>query len=106
MEKKELKEKCIELYLQGKTYSEIAKLTNWSRKYITDLIKNDKKIIEKNNVKKIKLYKRKDNKQIQIYIPTEFIKKLGISKDTFDIEYVDIYFDENNKNIVIKKHSE
>ena len=106
MEKGELKKKCIELYLEGKTYTEIAKLTGWSRTFITDLIKNDEKIIEKNNTKKIKLYKRKDNKQVQIYIPTEFIRKMGISKDTDDTEYVDIYFDENTKNIVIKKHSE
>ncbi len=48
MEKRELKKKCIELYLEGKTYTEIAKLTGWSRTFITDLIKNDEKIIEKN----------------------------------------------------------
>ena len=105
MDKKELKKKFIEMYLEGKTYSEIAKLTGWSRTFVTNLIKDDKKIIEKNHMKKIKVYKRKDNKQMTISIPTDFIKKIGISEDLNITEYVDIYIDENTKNIVIKKHS-
>ena len=105
MDKKELKKGCIEMYLTGKTYTEIAKLTGWSRTFITDLIKNDEKIIEKNNTKKIKVYKRKDNNQMTLYIPTEYIEKIGISKDKADTEYVDITFDKNTESIIIKKHS-
>ena len=60
MDKKELKKKFIEMYLEGKTYSEIAKLTGWSRTFVTNLIKDDKKIIEKNHMKKIKVYKTND----------------------------------------------
>ena len=106
MDKKNLKEKCVNLYLDGKTYTEIAKLTNWSRKFITDLIKNDSRVIVKNNTKKIKVCKRKDNRQMIIYIPTEYIEKIGISKNKENAEYVDITIDRNNESIIIKKHSD
>lgn len=105
MDNKELKKQCIRLYLEGKTYTEIAKLTGWSRTFITNLIKTDKKIIERKNTRKIKVSKRKNNKQMIIYIPTEFIEKLGISKDTNKTEYVNISIDEESKTMIIKKHS-
>ncbi len=101
----ELKKKCIQMYLQGKTYSEISKLTGKSRTYITNLIKNDPKIKEIQNTKKIKVYKRKNNKQMIIYIPRDFIKKIGITEDRNNIEYVDISFNEFSNSIIIKKHS-
>ena len=47
MNKKELKEKCINMFLEGKTYTEIAKLTNWSRTYISRLIEDDERVINK-----------------------------------------------------------
>lgn len=53
MDRKQLKEECIKLYLEGKTYTEIAKLTNWSRTFITKLIQDDQRIIKLKNTKKI-----------------------------------------------------
>lgn len=104
MDKKGLKEDCIKLFLEGKTYSEIAKLTGWSRTFITNLIKDDQRIIEKNKIKKIKVHKRK-NGQMIIYIPTKSLEKLGISKDLNKIEYVNVKLDDSSKNIIIEKHS-
>ena len=104
MEKEDLKNKCIELYLEGKTYTEIAKLTGWSRTFITNLIKNDEKIVEQKNKRIIKVYKRKNNNRMVIYIPTEFIENIGISKDITQSDYVDIFVDKKNKSITINKH--
>ncbi len=105
MDKKELKEKCINMFLEGKTYTEIAKLTNWSRTYISRLIEDDERVIRKKNTRKMKVHKRKDDNRLVIYIPTAYIEKLGISRDFNKDEYVDIKLDEKNKNIIIKKHS-
>lgn len=105
MSKEELKEQCINMYLDGKTYVEIAKLTGWSRTYITNLIKADERIKELRNTKKIKVHKRKDNRQMVIYIPTEFIEKLGVSRDFNKEDFVNVRIDEKNKNIIIEKHS-
>lgn len=104
MDKRQLKEDCVKLYLQGKTYTEIAKLTNWSRTFIANLIKQDERIINFKNNKKVKVCKRKNN-QMVIYIPTEFIEKIGITKDLDKTEYVDIILDENFNNLLIKKHN-
>lgn len=103
MEKKELKEYCIELLLQGKTVTEIANLTGWSRKYITNLLKNDERYLQTKNNKKIKVYKRKSSNHMIIYIPTTFIENLGISKDRNKLEYVNVSFDKKNNMIMIKK---
>lgn len=103
MDKKELKEQCISMFLEGKTYTEIAKLTGWSRTFISRLIENDKRVIDKRNTRKIKVTKRKNRKQMVIYIPTKFIEKLGISSDKNINEYVDIILDEKSKNIKIQK---
>lgn len=104
MDKKRLKEYCIKLFLEGKTYTEIAKLTDWSRTYITNLIKDDERVKEKNTIKKIKVHKRK-NGQMIIYIPTKSLENLGISRDINKIEYVNVKLDEQSKNIIIEKHS-
>mgnify|MGYP001092142393 CR=1 FL=1 len=105
-ERKKLKEKCIKMYLEDhKTLEEIAKLTNWSRTFITNLIKNDERYIKEKNTRKIKVSKRKERRQLAIYIPTEFIEKLGISRDIDKTEYVNISLAEDNKTIIIKKHS-
>lgn len=105
MDTRKLKEQCICLFLQGKNVSEIAKLTGWSRTYVYNLIKNDKRFIESKNKKEVKVYKRKDNNQFSIYIPSIFLEKLGISHDTDKTEYVDLSYDEKSKSIIIKKHS-
>ncbi len=103
MDKKQLKEECIKLYLKGKTYTEIAKLTNWSRTFIARLIQDDERIIKLKNTKKIKVHKRKNDNRLVIYIPTTYIEKLGISRDLKKDEYVDIKLDEENKKIIIEK---
>ncbi len=105
MDKKELKEQCVNMFLEGKTYTEIAKLTNWSRTYISRLIEDDERVIDKKNTRKIKVTKRKNRKQMVIYIPTEFIEKLGISNDKNINESVDVILDEKSKKIEIQKHS-
>lgn len=103
MDRKQLKEECIKLYLEGKTYTEIAKLTNWSRTFITKLIQDDQRIIKLKNTKKIKVHKRKNDNRLVLYIPTTYIEKLGISRDFNKNEYVDIKLDEENKKIIIEK---
>ena len=105
MNKQLLKEQFIKLFLEGKNYSEISKLTGWSRKFITDLIKDDTRIIMQKNSKKIKVCKRKNNNQMIIYIPTQYIENIGISKNKQDSEYVDIFFNKDDETIIIKKHS-
>ena len=102
--KEELKEKCIELYLSGKTYKEIGKLTDHSRNFVANLIKDDIRITEKKNIKTIKVYKLKSQKRMKITINTDFLAKIGISSDLKKDDYVDIFLDENNKSIIIKKH--
>lgn len=103
MEKKELKEKCIKMFLSGKNYTEIAKLTGYSRQYVTDLIKDDERVKEKLNTKIIKVYKMKNSTRMKIPVNTDFLNKIGISKDKRKDEYVEIKLDEKNKTITIKK---
>lgn len=103
MDKKELKEKCINMYLQGKTFTEIAKLTGWSRTFITNLIKNDKRIINKRNITKIKVYKNKKTKRISLTLNKETLNKIGVSDDSYKDEYVNVLYDEKDNSIVIRK---
>lgn len=103
MNKKELKEKCINMYLQGKTFIEIAKLTGWSRTFITNLIKNDKRIIDKRNTTKIKVYKNKKTKRISLTLNKETLNKIGISDDSYKDEYVNVLYNEKDNSIVIRK---
>lgn len=103
MEKEDLKEQCIQMFLEGKNYTEIAKLTNRSRNYITELIKDDKRVREKSNKRTVKVYKFKNTTRMKIPISTDFLSKIGISKDYKEDEYVEIKLDENNKIITIKK---
>lgn len=105
-ERKNLREKCIKMYFDSnKTLEEIAKLTGWSRIFITNLIKSDERFIREKNTKKIKVSKTKNGKQMVIYIPTKFIKKLGISEDINKSEYVNISVNEEDKTMIIKKHT-
>ena len=104
MDNIELKEKCIQLYIEeGKTLSDIAKEVGYSRTHITNLIEDDPRVKTSRNIRKIKVYKRMDNNQLRIDIPTEFIEKLGISHNKNISEYVKVLFNENNKNIIIAK---
>lgn len=106
MEKENLKEECIELFLDGKSYTEIAKLTNHSRNYIANLIRDDNRVKEKLNTRTVKVYKLKNCTRMKISISTDFLSKIGISKDNNKDEYVEINLDEENKTITIKKKND
>lgn len=103
MNKKDLKKHCVKLFSEGQTISEIAKTINKSRTYITNLIKDDDtyKAIKQN--RKIKVYKRKNYKQMTIHIPTEFIKGIGVAEDKNKNDFVNVFYDKDNNKIVITK---
>lgn len=103
--REELKSKFVELYLQGKTMQEIAKLTSCSRNYVSNLIKDNKLVKDKRNKKTIKVYKLKNQNRMTVSINTEFLKKIGINNNQNNDEYVDVFVDEKNKIITIKKHN-
>lgn len=103
MNKEEFKKYCLQLFAEGKTITEISKLTNWSRKYITNLLKKDEKYMQLKNKKKIKVYKRKNNGQMMVYVPTNFLEKLGVSKNKDKSEYVNVVLDEKENKIIISK---
>lgn len=103
MDKSELKEFCISMFLDGHTISYIAKTINKSRTYITNLIKNDDRYISTKRNRKIKVYKRKNYKQMTIHIPTEFIKGIGITEYKSQTEFVNVFFDKDNNQIIISK---
>ena len=96
MNKEELRKYCIDMLAKGNTIVKIAKQTGFSRTYISNLIKEDDQY-------KIIKNKRKKYKQMTIHIPTEFIKKIGISEDKTKEEFVNIFYDTNNNQIIIKK---
>ena len=106
MNKEKLKEQCVQMFLEGKNYTEIAKLTNRSRQYIASLIKDDERVKEKLNTRTVKVYKLKNSTRMKISISTDFLSKIGISKDNNKDEYVEINLDEENKTITIKKKND
>lgn len=103
MEKEELKEKCIKLFLEGKNYIEIAKLTNRSRQYVSELIRDDERVKEKLNTRIVKVYKLKNRTRANIPIGIDFLSKIGINKDFNKTDHVEVKLDEKNKTITIKK---
>ena len=103
MNKKELKEYCINMFINGISLSKIAEDTNKSRTFITNLIKEDERYKMYKQNRKIKVYKRKHYKQMTIHIPTDFIKGIGITDDKSKNEFVNVFFDKNNNQIIISK---
>ena len=103
MDKRELKEKCINLYLEGKTFTEIAKLTGWSRTFISRLIKNDIRVINRKNTIKIKIYKNEKLKRISHNINKEMLEKIGICENYNKDEYVNVLYNDKDNSITIKK---
>lgn len=103
MEKEDLKRKSIQLFLDGHNYTEIAKLTGYSRQYITELIKDDEKVKEKLNIRTVKVYKLKNRTRANISIGIDFLSKIGINKDFNKTDYVEVKLNEKNKTIIIKK---
>lgn len=104
-EKQNLKDKAIELYLKGYNFSQIADKLNYSRTFITDLIKDDDKIKEKRNRAILKVYKNLKNKKMQIGLSNDFLTKIGIDKDCSKIDYVDVVVEEDKQRIIIKKYN-
>lgn len=102
--REELKNKFVELYLQGKTMQEIAKLTGCSRNFVSNLIKDNELVKNKRNKRTIKVYKLKTQRRMSIAINTDFLSKIGISINSNKDEYVDIEVNEKDKTITIKRH--
>ena len=98
-----IKEESIQLFLKGKTISEIAKTLKYSREHISRLIKDDPKIKLYRNKKIAYIYKRKTKSEMTVSIPTAFWKKIGISMNTNINEKVEISVDEQEKMIIIKR---
>ncbi len=103
MNEKELKKYCVNMFAKGNTIVNISKQTGFSRTYISNLIKEDEQYKTIKNKRKIKVYKRKNYKQMTIHIPTEFIKGIGISENKNKAEFVDVFYDALNNQIIIKK---
>lgn len=102
-EKEVLREKFVELYSNGKNVSQISLETGYSRKFITGLLKGDCSSEDALH-KKIKVYKRSDNHQMSVYIPTPFLTKIGISQNVKDVDFVDVLLSKDSNEIIIKKH--
>lgn len=102
--KESLKNKCVELYLQGKKMVEISNIVGCSRNFVGQLIKNDERVKKYKNKKTIRVYKYKNQNRMRISISTSFLEKIGISGDCAVTDFVDVEIDENTKVITIKKH--
>lgn len=103
MDINELRKYCIDMFANGNTISKIAREIGKSRTYVTNLIKYDKRYIAIKHNRKIKVYKRNNNNQMMIYIPTEFIKKIGIANDKNIDDFVTVFYDTENNQIIINK---
>ena len=82
---------------------EIAKLTGWSRNFVSELIRDNEKVKEKKNTKKVKLYKFKNRGRVDVPISVDFWRKIDINTDLDVAEFVNITVKENEKEIIIKK---
>lgn len=105
IDKENLKEQFINLYLQGKTMQEISKLTGWSRNYVGKIIKDDDRIKKYRNYHTVKVYKYKMQNKMNIPIAVGFLEKIGISRDLNVEDFIDVILDENEKTITLKKHN-
>lgn len=103
--KENLKEKFIEMYLEGKTIIEISKIMNYSRNFIGRTIKDDERVINYRNNKTLKVIKYKNNNKMLVPITTSLLEQIGISKDREYDDYVDVKLDNDSKTIIIKKHN-
>ncbi len=100
-EKEKIKETALQLYLQGKNFTQIAKEIGTSRNYISSLLKAD---LEKMQcTKTLKVYK--NNKKKHITIGIEALEQIGISKDSSVIDYIDVLVDKDKKRIILTKHN-
>ncbi len=103
-DKEELKEKAIKLYLEGKKMQDIANILKCSRNYVGTIIKNDERIKQYRNKKVVKVFKYKNVNKMNIPISTDFLKKIGISNNIEQVDFVELQVDEEKKIITIKKY--
>lgn len=96
--KDSLKEKAVQLYLEGKTYIEIAKILNVSRNYVSNLIKDDVRVIEKSKIIKVT---KGSHKFLKIGI--NLLNKIGITSNSDVDEYVEISVNSKENAIIVKK---
>ncbi len=101
--REEMKEKAIKLFLEDKTYIEIAKIIGCSRNYVSNLIKEDRRVKNYKNKKIVKLYKKLNQSRITIPISIDYWQKIGISKNPDITEKIQITVDEKKQIILIKK---
>jgi len=96
--KDELKEKAIQLYLEGKNYTKIAKELNISRNYVSRIIKDDIRVVEKEHILKVSKKCPKN-----LVISNKFLNKIGITNNSKIDEYIEISIDTKNNCILLKK---
>lgn len=102
--KDDMKKQAIQLYIEGKNYIEIAKILSCSRNYVSNLIKDDEKVKEKQNNKVLKVYKNPNKGKKNLTIGIDLLSKIGIDKDKKSTDYVQVNLDEKNKTLIIKKY--
>lgn len=102
--KNEIKEQAVQLYLNGKNYVDIAKIIGCSRSYVSNLIRKDDRVVNYRNQKIVKLYKHASNSKITVSIPLDYWEKIGISKNPDISENIQMVVDEQTKRIIIEKH--
>lgn len=102
--KKEMKKQAIKLYLQGKNYVEISDILGCSRNYVSTLIRNDNRIIEKQNKKILKVYKNAKTGKKNVTIGIDLLSKIGIDRRKEIEDYVQVEFDKNTNQLILKKH--
>lgn len=102
--KNNMKELAIELYLNGKNYTEISRIIGCSRNYVSNLIRSDERVVEKKNSKILKVYKNSNKTKKNLTIGIELLTLIGVSKNENVDDYVQIWFDNKNKNLILKKY--
>ncbi len=101
--REELKERAISLYIAGKSYVEISKIIGCSRNYVSSLIKNDERIRSFHNQKILKVYKNPNNSKKNLTIGIDLLSKIGVSNECDFADYVNVFLDESNNQLIIKK---
>lgn len=102
--KSDLKEQAVQLYLNGNNYADIAKIIGRSRNYVSNLIKEDDRVTNYKNQRIVKLYKNANDSRITVFIPLDYWEKIGVSKNPNISENIQMVVDEQTKRIIIEKH--
>ena len=100
----EMKRIALELFLNGKNYTEIANSLGCSRNYISHLINNEDEVIKRKYTKVFKVYKNPNGTKKHLTIGIELLSLIGVSRNKDENDYVKIIFDEKNKNLILKKY--